>query len=162
MTIYELTEEYLQLLAASEDADYDPEIIESMMSDIGEDIENKAESYLIVDKELESKENALDAEIKRLTARKKTISSNRTKIKDTLKNVMEVTGKTKFKTNLFSLYIKNNPPSVKLDVPVEELPIEYLTFDVPKPNKDMIKKALLADEDIKFAHLEQGQSLIIK
>lgn len=162
MTIYEIAESYMSLIEAGLDDGYDQEIIEEMKKDIEEDLESKADDYMKVDKELEATESALDAEIKRLTARKKTISENRKHIKETLQMVMEATGKTKFKTELFSFNIQNNPPSVVMDMGIEELPLEYLVPQDPTINKKLIMEQLKAGQELEFAHLEQGRSLRVR
>lgn len=162
MTIYELTDDYLNLLEAMQDPDYDPEIIQEMLVDAEGSLEEKADSYAKVMKELQAKEVGIDAEIKRLQAMKKNLTTNEDRIKDTLQMMMEATGKTKFKTSLFSFGIQNNPPKVVVDKGIDDLPLEYLVPQDPTINKTLIMEKLKAGEVLEFAHLEQGQSLRIR
>lgn len=159
-TIYELTGEWLQLYEMSDDPGIDPEVIADTMEAIEGEIEKKAEGYAAVITQLNSDASGIASELERLTARKRTIENNVKRMKDNLQNAMELTGKTKFKSGLFSFSIQNNPPSVIIDS--EKIPKKYLIPQEPKIDKAAIKEHLKAGEKLKFAHLEQGRSLRIK
>lgn len=75
MTLYELTDDYLRLIELAESED-DPVAIMDTMDAIEGEIEDKADSYCAVIATLENDVSVVDAEIKRLQARKKTISNN--------------------------------------------------------------------------------------
>ncbi len=162
MTLYEMTEDYRMLLEMAEDPDVDPAVLKDTMDGIEGAIEEKAEGYAMVMKELEASENAIKNEIDRLNARRLTITNSVHCMKLSLQEAMELTGKTKFKTDLFSFGIQKNPPSVVLDVDPEVLPDEYLIPQPPKVDKTKIKEDLKAGLDIGVAHLEQTESLRIR
>ena len=69
-TLYELTSEYLQLLEMAEDPDVDLQTIADTMEAIGGEIEDKADGYARVMKQIEANAAGIKAEIGRLTARK--------------------------------------------------------------------------------------------
>lgn len=161
-TLYQLKEEYAQLLALAEDPDTDPAVLKDTMDGIEGAIEDKAQGYAMVMKELESSEIAIKNEIDRLNARRLTIANSVRCMKLSLQEAMELTGKTKFKTDLFSFGIQKNPPSVVLDVDPGVLPEEYLIPQPPKVDKAKIKEDLKAGLDIGVAHLEQTESLRIR
>jgi hypothetical protein len=77
---------------------------------------------------------------------------------------MEVTGKTKFKTDLFNFGIQKNAPSVVIDVEdVRDIPEDYLKFKEPEVDKTAIKAAINDGVDLTgIAHLEQKFSLRIR
>lgn len=162
MTLYEMTEDYKSLLEMAEDPDVDPAVLKDTMEGIEGAIEEKAEGYAIVMKELEASEMALKNEIDRLSARRLTIANNIRCMKLSLQEAMETTGKTKFKTTLFSFSIQKNPQSVVLDVDPGVLPDRYLIKQDPKVDKTKIKEDLKAGIDIGVAHLEQTESLRIR
>ena len=91
---------------------------------------------------------------------------NRSKdLKEHLKQCMEVTGKTKFKTALYSFSIQKNGSvnPLKIDADVKDIPQEYLIPQPPKPDTNAIRKALEEGEVLHFAHLEErGTSLRIR
>jgi hypothetical protein len=84
-------------------------------------------------------------------------------MKAALQGAMEITGKTRFKTELFTFGIQKNTPSLVLDTDINNLPPEFLRFRDPEVNKTKLKEAILNGEDLEgFAHLEQSQSLRIR
>ena len=164
MTLYEMTEDYKMLLEMAEDPDADPAVLKDTMEGIEGAIEEKAEGYAMVMKELEASELAIKNEVDRLNARRLSISNNVRCMKLALQHAMELTGKTKFKTQLFSFGIQKNPPAVVMDEQyLENIPEKYLIQQEPKIDKQKIKEDLKAGVDLEgIAHLEQGESLRIR
>lgn len=162
MKLYELVGQYAELLQHLEDPDYDPETLQDTLEGIEGELEDKADGYAKVMKNLEATGAAIEAEIARLSARKTRIDTQIKRLKAYLQNAMEVTGKTKFKTDLFSFTVQKNPPKVVLDVSPDMVPSEYLIPQDPKVDMAAIKDALKAGTVMNIAHLEQGQSLRIR
>lgn len=164
MTLYELTAEYMQLLEIAEDPDTDVQVLLDTMEGVSGEIEEKADGYAKVMKELEAEELKIKNEVDRLNVRRLSISNNIRAMKLRLQESMKLTGKTKFKTDLFSFGIQKNPPSVVIDEQyVENLPQEYLIPQEPKVDKTKIKEDIKAGKDLTgIAHLEQGESLRIR
>ena len=162
--IYEIVSDYLKIMQMMEDPELDPQTLADTMEGIEGELEIKAENYAKVMKNLEGDINSIKAEIERLTNKKKTLENNIKNMKSALQGAMEITGKTKFKTDLFSFGIQKNAPSVIIDASdVNNIPPDYLKFREPEVNKTAIKEAILNGEDLEgIAHLEQGQSLRIR
>lgn len=162
--IYEITNDYLQIMAMLEDSDLDPQTLADTMEGIEGEFEIKAENYAKVMKNLEGDILAIKTEIDRLTAKKKALENNIKNMKSTLQTAMETTGKTKFKTELFSFGIRKNAPSVIMDEPyIENVPERFLKYSEPTINRTAIKEAIQNGEDLEgLAHLEQSESIIIK
>ncbi len=163
-TLYDLTDDYLNLLMLAEDPDVDPQILKDTMEAIGGEIEEKADGYAMVMKELEAQEIALKMEIDRLTNRRLAISNNITCLKRGLEAAMRLTGKTKFKTTLFSFGIQKNPPSVVMDETyIKNIPEYYLKYKDPDIDKKRILADLKAGKDLEgIAHIVQTESLRIR
>ena len=162
-SIYELTEDYIKLLSMAEDPDIEEEVFLDTLEGIEGALEDKAEGYAKVMRQLETNASGLDAEIKRLQERKTLVTKNVERMKKTLQTMMEATGKTKFKTELFSFNVQNNPPSLVLDSEdIETIPMEYLVPQDPKIDKTKIKADIKAGKEITFAHMEVTKSLRIK
>ena len=163
-TLYNLTENMMKLYEMMSEDDLDRDT-EDMILDTAEavdgEIEAKAEGYAMVIAELEKDSAALKVEIDRLMNRKRTIENNTARLKSGLQKAMEVTGKTKFKTQLFSFGIQNNPPSVVID-DESKIPAELLIPQPAKVDKATIKDLLKNGEILEYAHLEQGKSLRIR
>jgi len=73
---------------------------------------------------------------------------------------METTGKEKIKTPEFTIYIQNNPVSVKL-VDESKIPA-YLTKTDIVPDKTRIKELLKKGKDVPGAELSVSSSLRIR
>ena len=162
-TIYELTDDFLRLLEMAEDPETDPQAFADTLEGLEYEIEVKAENYAKVIKQLDSDAAGIDAEIKRLQAKKSAIANSQDRMKKTLEGAMIATGKVKFKTDLFSFNIQKNPPSVELDEEqLELIPIEYLIPQDPKPDKKRMLAELKEGKELGFARLKQTESLRIR
>lgn len=159
-SLYELTGELLQLLEMAQDVDCDPQAIEDTLEGLDYEIEAKADGYAKIDKMLQAQIDMCAAEIKRIQGIKKVYENNQTRLKANLEKCMRLTGKTKFKTDLFSFGIQKNPPSLVID-DEKAVPPEYLVIEA-KPNKDAIKEALKNGEEISWAHMQQTEGLRIR
>lgn len=160
-TLYQLTGEYQELLSMALDPDIDPEALSDTMEGIEGEIEDKADGYAKVMRNLEADVSAIKAESTRLAERKKRIEASIDRMKKALENSMRLTGKTKFKTSFFSFGIQKNPPSLKIDNP-DRVPEEFLIPQEPKIDTTAIKKELKEGTIYDWCHLEQGESLRIK
>lgn len=163
-SIYELTQDYLQILSMLEDPELNPQTLADTMEGIEGEFEIKAENYAKVMKNLEGDILAIKTEIDRLTAKKKALENNIKNMKSTLQTAMETTGKTKFKTELFSFNIQKSAPAVVIDEQyIENIPDKYLKYKDPEIDKTAIKDAIQKGEDlVGIAHLEIKNSLRIK
>ena len=163
MTLYELTDEFKSLLELAEDPEIDEEVLRDTMEAIDGEIEDKADGYAKVLKQMESDVAGLKAEESRLNEHRKVLENNMKRMKTSLQAAMDITGKRKFKTELFSFGIQKNPAAVVMDDPyIENIPEEYLIQQEPKVDKVKIKEDLKAGKDLGFAHLEQTESLRIR
>lgn len=159
-TLYELTGQYRELLELAESEELDKQLIADTLEGLDGEIEIKADGYAKVIRELEGKTAVLKDEIDRLSKRKSVIENNIKSMKEALQNAMFITGKTKFKTDLFNFNIQKNPPRLVIDKP-EEVPEEYLIPQEPKIDTKAIKE-ILKQRELPFARLEQSESLRIR
>ena len=164
MTLYELTSEYLDLLAMLEDPDVDEELINDTLEALGGELEVKADGYARVMRQMDADAKAIKAEEERLANRRKSLENRSAALKGRLQQMMEITGKVKFKTELFSFGIQKNPAAVVMDEQyIENIPECYLIIQEPKIDKQKIKEDLKAGLDLEgIAHLEQSESLRIR
>ncbi len=164
MTLYELTNEYVELLIMLEDPEIDEAIITDTLEGISGELELKAEGYAKVMRQMETDIKAIKAEEDRLYNRRKSLENRLAWLKDRLQNVMEITGKTRFKTELFTFTIQKNPASVVIDENrLENIPAEYLIPQEPKIDRTKIKEDLKAGKELPgIAHLQQTESLRIR
>jgi len=159
-SLFNLKDNYKQvyeLIAEQEDE----QILKDTLDSINDALEDKADGYVAVIKSLETDNNAIDEEIKRLRQRKTSNQNGIKRLKETLQQVMEETGKEKFRTALNSYSIANNPPS--LDVQDDSLiPKEYWVSQAPTLNKKDLLKDIKAGTAIKGVELKQTRSLRVR
>lgn len=159
--LYQLTNDYETVLNMLYDEDADEEMILDTLESIEGEIEDKADNYAKIIKELEAKQNARKEEAKRLTESAKVFENRVKALKSNLFNSMKATGKTKFATDLFSFNIAKNSGKQTLTID-GEVPEEY-TKTITENDTDKIRQALEKGEKLTFAHLEpRGESLRIK
>ena len=163
-SLYELTDEY----KAVEEMLYDPEVDEQTVIDtleaISGEIEDKADNYAKLIRELKADADKLAEEEQRMRARRQSLESRAERLKTTLQANLEFIGKTKFKTLLFSFSIAKNGGKQPLSITdnLDEIPGKYLIPQPPKVNNDAIRE-LLQDKEVEWAHLEPyGKHLNIR
>ena len=158
-TLYELTGQYLKLLNMAAEAD--PEVFADTIEGVEGEIEDKADGYGKVIRELSGDIVKVQAEIDRLTDRKRTMVNNLAKLKDSLQASMEATGKRRIKTDMFSFWIQKNPPVVQV-TDEKKIPKEFWKQPAPVLDKTELKKYLNQNGNQEYAELVQETSLRIK
>lgn len=98
-TLYEIKDNYRGLL----DMDLDAETMADTLEAIEGEFQIKAENICQVMLNIDSDISALDGEVKRLQARKKSLSGKQDSMKEYLRTNMEGIGKKSIKTALFSI-----------------------------------------------------------
>ena len=163
-SLYELTDNYTQLQEILLSEEYDEQAVLDTLEITDFEIEEKAENYAKIMRNIDGDVAAIDAEIQRLAERKKRYEARKKVLSDNLFAAMKMTGKTKFKTPMFSFSVVKNggKQPLVIDIPVEEIPEEYLAIQKPKPDNDKIREAI-QNGDITFARLEErGERLSIR
>lgn len=159
--LYELTNNYEEVLNMLYQDDIDEQMVLDTLESIEGNIEDKADNYAKIIKELEIKANVRKEEAKRLTDGAKIFENRIKTLKNNLYNTMKLTGKTKFATNLFNFNIVKNGGKQTLTID-SDVPKEY-TKTVVENDTDKIRADLEAGKELSFAHLEaRGESLRIK
>lgn len=165
-TLYELTSDYMELLDLMDNPEIDEQAIIDTMEGLQGEIEDKADGYAKVMKQMDAEAEGLEKEIERLTARKRTIQRNKDLMKTRLRDAMIATGKLKIKTELFGFSVVNNGgklPVIYATDP-EQLPEAYkIEVKTYKANDEAVRKALDAGKESPFFRYgERGKSLRIR
>lgn len=162
-TLYELTNDWLMLMEMAEDPDIEEDVFMDTLEGIEGEIEIKADGYAKVIRQLEHDAEACGVEAKRFTEKKKFLENKIDRMKKSLQGAMETTGKTMFKTELFSFNIQNNPVSVVVEADIKDIPDKYLKPADPTVDKKLLKEDLKAGVELDgVAHLVQTRGLRIK
>lgn len=163
MKLYEISNNYDALLNRLYDCEIDEQAVYDTLEALEGELVTKAENIAKIESMMAYEVSAIEQEIKRLTAKKKTIENGQSRLKKYLFDNMKRLGMDKLKGELFTVSIRKNPPKLIIDDP-DKVPASFLTI-VPEHyeiNNPMLKDALKAGEFVTGAHIEQGESLQIK
>lgn len=159
-TLYELTDDLLQLQAYLEEDDED-QAIRDTLDMISQNFEDKIDDYCHVLANYDADDDALTAEIKRLTERRESVRRSKERMKGAMQSAMLLTNKPKIKTPAYTVYIKKTQ-AVEVFFP-ERLPKEYVKV-TETPNKTKIKEALQENPTalLGLAKIVDNQSLVVR
>lgn len=161
-TLYELSTEYQQLLEVLENTTDDQTLIDDTIASTGinDALEDKFEGYGQVINQIKADIKSVQAELKRLSDKKKVYQNNLERLQNNLLNSMAATGKSKVKTPLFNFTVRN---SLSVEITdIDKLPVEVVKVQPVKPDKIAIKKLLQDGEDVPGAKLELSESLTVR
>lgn len=137
MKLYELAQNYQNILELSDNPEVTKEMLEEALKTIEGDFTGKAENICKVIKTIELESKALKEEEDRLNNRRRILENRVGNLKEYLENSMKAVGLTKINGKMFSLGIQKNPPSV--DILNETIiPTEYIQI-----TKTISKKEIL-------------------
>lgn len=159
MTLYNISERYENILEVQNELTQGE--LSAILIDIEDEFNAKAENIVKVIRELDSQKVALENEISRMNDLKKMVDTRKAWLKDYLLINMQRIGKSSIKSDLFTIKIRNNPPSVVLR-DENRVPEEFkITKTETKVDKKTLKE-YLKHNTVDYAYLESKQSLMIK
>lgn len=163
MTLYELKDEYKQLLEMLEDPDIDPQVIADTMEAVSGELDVKCDSYVVIIKKLEAQVEMIDTELIRLEKNKTALTGNIKRMKSSVLDAIQLTGQRKMETDHFKLSIVKNGGKQPMEVDeIEKIPQDYLTMK-PVANMEKIRQELEGGGQLDFARLkERGEHLGIR
>ena len=155
MKLYDIAEIYENL----ENID-DEVAVAAAMDSVDAALEEKLESTAKVIRNLEAEADGLEAEEKRLKARKMAVKNRIADIKGYVQQNLEAMGKDKVTSGIFKWSIQVNAPSVNI-LDESLIPDDYWKIE-RKPMKTEIKKAIEAGELTEGAELVRTKSLRLR
>ena len=158
--LYELSTAYNAVLQQLEDTDEtDLQCLTDTLDAIQSSIEIKVDGIAKMLKII-SDTSAIDGEIERLQRMKKAATSKERWLKSYLQGQMELLGLTKLKTDLFSVNIQANPPSVD-DYDPALIPAQYQQVSYTLDKRKLLDD-LKHNIEIPGACLKQSKSIRIR
>lgn len=155
MKLYDIAEIYENLENIDDDV-----AVATAMDGVEAALEEKLESTAKVIRNLEAEADGLEAEEKRLKARKMAVKNRIADIKGYVQQNLEAMGKDKVTSGIFKWSIQANAPSVNI-LDESLIPDEYWKIE-RKPMKTEIKKAIEAGELAEGAELVRTKSLRLR
>jgi len=163
--LYDLAEEAVALddLLAMDDGEWTDEA-EALATELAGKLATKADAFGGYLRGLEAQDEALAAEITRLTARRRAVIARTAKLKQYGLLALQRMERPKVAGDLFTLAVQNNPSSVTLTVGADALPPQYVRVipEQREPDKTAIRDALKRGETIDGATLTTTQSLRVR
>lgn len=161
--LYTLAAQYRELAEKLADADLDAQTVADTIeaSGLTDDIAVKAQNIEMVARSAEAHQEAIDAEIKRLTTLKKHRAKVAAGLRQYVLENMVACGIEKIECPLFTVKRRANPPSVEV-FQSELVPLEYMRVPPPEVNKTAIAAALKAGHDVPGCKLNQTERLEVK
>lgn len=159
MKLYDLINDYIEVLETDEIADTDKDEILSL---IQQQIENKEIELYKVNRQYKSDIEDIDSEIKFLQAKKQARQNSYDRFKSYVKDCMDKLGVEKIKFTLGSLYFSKNK-YVDIDdcVDINLLPDEFKKISV-EPKKTELKKALENGTEIDGISLKTNRFIVFR
>lgn len=163
LTLYQLADEYRQLLDLAADPDADADSFGEALATLGGELEQKAVAVAQVARNLEGFHAQVMDAIKTMAARADRAKQRAESIREYLKVQMEKAGISKIESPYFAIATRKNPH--RLVVAEDALiPAEYLRH-VPEryePDKIAIARAIKSGEEIDGCRLETTTRLEIR
>jgi uncharacterized membrane protein YfhO len=160
--LYQINKEYLQLIDAIMEAEGEVSEEQSLQLAITEkELETKGICYAYIVKGIESDNDAIDAELKRLKALKDRNNKTIEKLENNVQDAMNLFGITEIKSATLKINFRK---SESIEISQEALiPKEYMTEKITyTPNKQLIKEAIKNGLNVQGASLVTNQNLQIK
>jgi replicative superfamily II helicase len=159
MKLYELAQNYAQLMEMAEEMESDA-LVDTLES-LQDAIEDKVENIAKLIKNLEADAKIIKEEEQRLADRRRSIESKVARLKEYLQEQLEVAGLQKVKRATITVAIQNNPPSVEI-ADEKLIPSEFMIPQNPKIDKQAILERLKNGETVPGCSLKQTKGVRIR
>ena len=159
--LYEISEKYTELSALADSDDENmKEAVATTLECIEGDFNDKAQALVTVVHNMDSDAESIDAEIKRLQARKTAIKNRQDSMRDYLRENMERTGIKKISCPLFTINCIAGREIAVINNE-DEIPDDYMVVKTEiRPDKAAITKALKDSAEIPGVSLDRAKSSI--
>ena len=114
MNLFELTENYVKFFTEFENADEITDEMQELANNLNVEIEEKCDNYAKMIKNLEADVEAFKNQEKIFNEKRKSAENKVKWLKQNLQASMELQGRKKVKTDLFSFNIQKNAPSLEI------------------------------------------------
>lgn len=125
-SLYDLTKEFIEVQNMIYDENYSAETIRTTLECISYEIEQKADNYAKLIKNISVDVEGLKKEIDRLQAKKQALEKKQTFLKEHLKLSMIALGIDKIKTRLFSFSVRKASKGHLIVDDIDKVPKKFL------------------------------------
>lgn len=163
-TLFTIGQEYLSIeeQLIENEGELTPELEQALTLN-KEELSVKGQNYIAMIRKLESDAEIAQTEMKRIAQWAKVKQNAANRLKENLFNAMTAFGIDKIEMQFTTLSLRNNPPSVVLEIDEKQLPERFIRkVESISADKVKLKEALQAGEVIEGVRLEVKKSLSIK
>ncbi|KXA10154.1 siphovirus Gp157 family protein [Finegoldia magna] len=160
MNLFELTENYVKFFTEFDNADEITDEMQEMANNLNVEIEEKCDNYAKMIKNLEADVEAYKNQEKIFNEKRKSAENKVKWLKQNLQASMELQGRKKVKTDLFSFNIQKNAPSLEIR-DENNIDDSYYVIERKLNKRELlndIKEGLIVDG----VELKQSESLRIR
>lgn len=168
MNLYEIKENYLELMRKIETGEIEAEFIADTLESIQDELDTKIDNISCYIKNLQAEAQAIKDEETRLYERRKAKESKADSLTAYLEKIMIEANVRKVETSRNSIVIKTTPPSVKVDDGFIAWATENGWDDLIRvkttyePNKVELKERMKSGDVIPHCRLEHSEKITIK
>ena len=160
--LYELTDEYLALWDSLQDPEADWTEAEEKLRGIERAFDDKVSACAKMIRNMESEETALTREIDRMSRRRDALVRKTKAIKEYVKAEMEMSGREKVRTDVFTVSVQHSPDKVHV-TDEAKIPAQYYYYQITKRlDKVEVLRMLKAGYAVPGCELTQGSHLRIR
>lgn len=157
-SLYEMSEQAAALYELLQSEEIDEQTYSDTLEGMG--AVDKCENYCKIIKQFQGDIEMYKTELTRLQNRKKTAENAIDRMKDTLVKFMTDSGQKKLDAGLFTVSTSTSRAVNITDVSL--IPSDFLIAQPAKVDKENIKKALLAGQEITGAELQENTGVRIR
>ncbi len=161
LSLYRLADEYRADLERLADLDLPPEVVADTLASLGGELEHKAVAVAQFSRNLQVTAEAIRQAELEMAERRRVLEARAARLRDYLRDCMELAGVESIESPHFRLSIKTNPPAVVVD-DERQVPPQFMRYPEPpepRPDRAAIKAALLSGEDVPGCRLERTKRL---
>lgn len=159
MKLYELTQNYAELMEMVEEVD--GQAFTDTLATLEEEINEKAENIAKFIRNLEAERDAFKAEIDRLAAKKSSRDNKIKSLKEYLQFELEKAKIKKVKGSILTVALQKNAPSLKTEDETH-IPKEFYVEQEPKLDRKLLLTHIKAGHEIKGVEMVQSESIRIR
>lgn len=162
MPLYQLADEFIAIAKALADQEMPEEVIADTLEGASGELEQKAWNIAALILQFDAEATMIKEAEQRMSARRKSLEKRVDWLREYLLVNLLRTGIAEISSPEFVVRVRDNPPRVVLD-DEEAIPKAFKQKEtIISIRKDEIRRALLAGESVKGAHLERDKRLAIR
>lgn len=157
--LYNISAEIEEFFEAVDAGDIPQDCIKDTFEGLKGELEDKVNDVIKQAKYYKRKMEGISAEIKDLQGAKARCEDGIESCKALIGYALNTLKDNKLKTDRYSCWMQTSESvEISEEYPIEDIPSEYLTYEVPKISKSKCKEAIDQGIDLPFAHINKKKS----